>query len=265
MAGSSTCAPASPIATRNACARAPTPSRLIPVQASPQAPTSPKPSRLWSRRTTCSSTSSRATRSRPPKAQAGPAARRAGIDRRNDSDADLLGCAVRQAAAPKRPPEPKLWANSELSRCSAPLGGAGWHLCRRGRAAGHGAPAGAAQSPLAGPWPEAKSLPSQSHSPRINRSDLFQVCRGAISVQLPRSEEHTSELQSLRHLVCRLLLELPLPTPHLRSFPTRRSSDLRLAPLPARPGCRPRRARWGCAITLGRSLAGSEILAEPKP
>src|SRR5262245_49136571 len=32
-----------------------------------------------------------------------------------------------------------------------------------------------------------------------------------------RSEEHTSELQSLRHLVCR--------NPH--SFPTRRSSDLR--------------------------------------
>src|SRR5258705_7111079 len=29
---------------------------------------------------------------------------------------------------------------------------------------------------------------------------------GAISVDL-RSEEHTSELQSLRHLVCRLLLE----------------------------------------------------------
>src|SRR5947199_5628819 len=25
--------------------------------------------------------------------------------------------------------------------------------------------------------------------------------------QIPRSEEHTSELQSLRHLVCRLLLE----------------------------------------------------------
>src|SRR5262245_50007933 len=34
-----------------------------------------------------------------------------------------------------------------------------------------------------------------------------------------RSEEHTSELQSLRHLVCRLLPLLP-------SFPTRRSSDL---------------------------------------
>src|SRR5262245_10430050 len=34
-----------------------------------------------------------------------------------------------------------------------------------------------------------------------------------------RSEEHTSELQSLRHLVCRLHLDL-------HSFPTRRSSDL---------------------------------------
>src|SRR5258705_927181 len=32
---------------------------------------------------------------------------------------------------------------------------------------------------------------------------------GALSAQSPfgRSEEHTSELQSLRHLVCRLLLE----------------------------------------------------------
>src|SRR5437899_4389222 len=33
--------------------------------------------------------------------------------------------------------------------------------------------------------------------------------RGGVSKSLssPRSEEHTSELQSLRHLVCRLLLE----------------------------------------------------------
>src|ERR1039458_8423709 len=35
-----------------------------------------------------------------------------------------------------------------------------------------------------------------------------------------RSEEHTSELQSLRHLVCRLAHR------DLHSFPTRRSSDL---------------------------------------
>src|ERR1035441_1196358 len=38
-----------------------------------------------------------------------------------------------------------------------------------------------------------------------------------------RSEEHTSELQSLRHLVCRL------HRPRLHSFPTRRSSDLTVA------------------------------------
>src|SRR5262245_62789891 len=31
--------------------------------------------------------------------------------------------------------------------------------------------------------------------------------RDAALVEPPRSEEHTSELQSLRHLVCRLLLE----------------------------------------------------------
>src|SRR2546422_10376956 len=32
-------------------------------------------------------------------------------------------------------------------------------------------------------------------------------CTIAESVQIPRSEEHTSELQSRLHLVCRLLLE----------------------------------------------------------
>src|SRR5690625_6628087 len=31
--------------------------------------------------------------------------------------------------------------------------------------------------------------------------------RGALSLSAPRSEEHTSELQSRGHLVCRLLLE----------------------------------------------------------
>src|SRR5262245_62215822 len=35
-----------------------------------------------------------------------------------------------------------------------------------------------------------------------------QSCTGCLaSTQFVRSEEHTSELQSLRHLVCRLLLE----------------------------------------------------------
>src|SRR5438874_1782109 len=41
-----------------------------------------------------------------------------------------------------------------------------------------------------------------------------------------RSEEHTSELQSRRDLVCRLLLEPHVHPPDLHSFPTRRSSDL---------------------------------------
>src|SRR5262245_62578911 len=43
-----------------------------------------------------------------------------------------------------------------------------------------------------------------------NRRELehdFIVAPGADEVVFKRSEEHTSELQSLRHLVCRLLLE----------------------------------------------------------
>src|ERR1035441_10873181 len=37
---------------------------------------------------------------------------------------------------------------------------------------------------------------------------LHQGCKCVLAVAIePRSEEHTSELQSLRHLVCRLLLE----------------------------------------------------------
>src|SRR2546422_8043400 len=38
------------------------------------------------------------------------------------------------------------------------------------------------------------------------RNDLSRVCRPG-TVRVPRSEEHTSELQSRLHLVCRLLLE----------------------------------------------------------
>src|SRR5690348_10373567 len=51
--------------------------------------------------------------------------------------------------------------------------------------------------------------------------------RGPLGSRRPgRSEEHTSELQSPVHLVCRLLLEYSRAHPALRSFPTRRSSDL---------------------------------------
>src|SRR5690625_1258900 len=41
-----------------------------------------------------------------------------------------------------------------------------------------------------------------------------------------RSEEHTSELQSRGHLVCRLLLKIICYILYLPYFPTRRSSDL---------------------------------------
>src|SRR5437899_7327538 len=43
------------------------------------------------------------------------------------------------------------------------------------------------------------------------------VCR----VLSPRSEEHTSELQSLRHLVCRLLLEKNNPPVPAGAIPAR--------------------------------------------
>src|ERR1039458_6135227 len=39
------------------------------------------------------------------------------------------------------------------------------------------------------------------------RVDARSAADGSLIWSLPRSEEHTSELQSLRHLVCRLLLE----------------------------------------------------------
>src|ERR1039458_1974718 len=42
---------------------------------------------------------------------------------------------------------------------------------------------------------------------RIEAEMLAASGESGIFALLPRSEEHTSELQSLRHLVCRLLLE----------------------------------------------------------
>src|SRR2546423_15307648 len=38
-------------------------------------------------------------------------------------------------------------------------------------------------------------------------SSYFSFCLMAMTCAVPRSEEHTSELQSLAYLVCRLLLE----------------------------------------------------------
>src|SRR5205814_10145317 len=47
------------------------------------------------------------------------------------------------------------------------------------------------------------------HRRRERRVDVLDVVRApaGLAAEVDRSEEHTSELQSLRHLVCRLLLE----------------------------------------------------------
>src|SRR5438552_3509189 len=73
------------------------------------------------------------------------------------------------------------------------------------------------------------------------RKAIEMIGVGVRQCDLARSEEHTSELQSPDHLVCRLLLEkVSVHHSDLHSFPTRRSSDLaapRAAECPLR-GCR---------------------------
>src|SRR5205814_8442471 len=73
--------------------------------------------------------------------------------------------------------------------------------------------------------------PVRGAEPRIPRPRLRQgVCReprrrlraaAARDDRRARSEEHTSELQSLRHLVCRLLLEKKKTMPTITNLPSR--------------------------------------------
>src|SRR5258708_12973739 len=51
------------------------------------------------------------------------------------------------------------------------------------------------------------SLPGRHRSPGRMASKLIRSSQHRRPAALPRSEEHTSELQSPDHLVCRLLLE----------------------------------------------------------
>src|ERR1035441_6634098 len=67
--------------------------------------------------------------------------------------------------------------------------------------------------------------PAGSNTPHVNEvlgrtnSHLRDASdRTAVPCFCPRSEEHTSELQSLRHLVCRLLLEKK-KTLHIQTHP----------------------------------------------
>src|ERR1039458_2464871 len=69
----------------------------------------------------------------------------------------------------------------------------------------------------------------------------------AFLINTHRSEEHTSELQSLRHLVCRLLLE---KIPHSPGAPPPPSSIFCSAPRSARAPAR--RAAGRASVTPGR-------------
>src|SRR5437016_2346497 len=73
-----------------------------------------------------------------------------------------------------------------------------------------------------------------------------------------RSEEHTSELQSLTNLVCRLLLEFSSHQRMLPTFPTRRSSDLP-ADIPEKWCARGRRHRRHPVIPHTRCLRRARI------
>src|SRR5690349_24194827 len=62
--------------------------------------------------------------------------------------------------------------------------------------------------------PAAGAVPPSAPARRVDRDRAFRGARGDLPVRAPagdpfaaRSEEHTSELQSRRDLVCRLLLE----------------------------------------------------------
>src|SRR3712207_8042611 len=64
--------------------------------------------------------------------------------------------------------------------------------------------ASAASRPLLGPSCH-RGRPRKAHPPRCRVP--APPCGGGTSLSPPRSEEHTSELQSRQYLVCRLLLE----------------------------------------------------------
>src|SRR5437899_9591583 len=61
------------------------------------------------------------------------------------------------------------------------------------------------------PTPRSAHLPAKTPTAPASTWALL----GVGAVVLVRSEEHTSELQSLRHLVCRLLLEKKNKTTHI--------------------------------------------------
>src|SRR3712207_8073748 len=64
------------------------------------------------------------------------------------------------------------------------------------------------------PRAERTHEPGQQADPAVRDDDAPHEVVGALT-QVPRSEEHTSELQSRQYLVCRLLLEQKKDDPNL--------------------------------------------------
>src|SRR3712207_8910114 len=78
-----------------------------------------------------------------------------------------------------------------------------------------------AESVTRGAWPASGSMEVFTSTITIERDELLSA-----SQVPPRSEEHTSELQSRQYLVCRLLLEKKKKTQeyHIDQFVKRHSS-----------------------------------------
>src|SRR5687768_16948803 len=86
-----------------------------------------------------------------------------------------------------------------------------------------------ARASAASPTPTARPAPpAATRTPATcrRRSSQHPPTARSSTTRRPRSEEHTSELQSRLHLVCRLLLECTRHDRVLHSSPPRRSSDL---------------------------------------
>src|SRR3712207_1340497 len=125
---------------------------------------------------------------------------------------DLRGArSIQQASLPKEVPELEGWHLAPFYRSAKEVGGDfyDFHLLSEGRlglvvgdATGKGVPAALVMSTACGML-QAVSQALDSPSP----GEILSRVNETLFARIPRSEEHTSELQSRQYLVCRLLLE----------------------------------------------------------
>src|SRR5438045_6016957 len=132
--------------------------------------------------------------------------------RRRSPTPDTVGLGKDAGTSSRNPPEPRVLPTMCRNLLQMHAAGvapvSGWDSLR----APHGHLRGHRRGPGANPRPRrSDSLPAFPElQPAVRRRDLLQTREPATDRLLQgarRSEEHTSELQSLRHLVCRLLLE----------------------------------------------------------